>query len=171
MTAGLVEPILVLSVGNLLLSDDGVGMILLDELSRDPALGDQVEFVDGGTQGLALLGQFTGRDAVVLLDAIALGACPGTVHVLSSTGLPTCAPGSGTSHDTNALELLRFAALLDELPEQVRIIGIEPEKLATGIGLSETVASAVPAAVERAKTAILELQKALLCVSQYQERS
>src|SRR5205085_8123532 len=74
MTAGSAKPILILAVGNQLLSDDGVGIVLLDELSRDRIRGDGVEFVDGGTQGLALLGQFTGRDAVVILDAVALGA-------------------------------------------------------------------------------------------------
>jgi len=170
MTAGSVEPILVLAVGNQLLSDDGVGMVLLDELSRDPSLGDGVEFVDGGTQGLALLGQFTGREAVVLLDAVALGSAPGTVHVLRSTGLPTCVPQLATSHDANAVELLRFAALLDELPPHVVIIGVEPEILTTGIGLSEKVTAAVPAAVQQAKTNIMELQKDILCALQCPER-
>jgi len=174
MTAGSVEPILVLAVGNQLLSDDGVGMVLLDELARDPSLDHGVEFVDGGTQGLGLLGQLTGRKAVVLLDAVALGSAPGTVHVLCSTDLLTCvsqAKGCATSHDANAVELLRFAALLDELPPDVVIIGVEPEILTTGIGVSEKVAAAVPAAVQQAKTNIIELQKAILCALQCPEKS
>ena len=74
-------PILVLGIGNTLLMDDGVGVLLVEEfrcLSSLPA--DEVEFLDGGTQGLALLGRMAGRRALVILDAVNLGATPGTVH-------------------------------------------------------------------------------------------
>ena len=169
MTAGSVKPILVLAVGNQLLSDDGVGMVLLDELSRDLRGEDCVEFVDGGTQGLALLGQFTGREAVVMLDAIAMGAAPGTIH--SGVGLPACSFGSGTSHDANATELLRFAALVGELPPRVHVIGVEPEIIRTGIGLSSCVSAAIPAAVQKVKTVIQGVKEGISCASQCQAAS
>ena len=157
MTAGSVEPLLVLAVGNQLLSDDGVGMVLLDELARDGWDG-RVEFVDGGTQGLALLGRLGGRRSLLILDAIALGAEPGTVHVLNSPDLSKLnLARSTTAHESSAVELLRFAALLGELPAHVVLAGIEPDTLTTGIGLSARVAAAIPAAAEKARTIVSKL--------------
>jgi hydrogenase maturation protease len=136
-------------------------MVLLDELSREAWEG-RVEFVDGGTQGLALLGRLGGRRSLLILDAIALGAEPGTVHVLDSPDLSkldvrSTAARSTTAHESSATELLRFAALLGELPEHVVLAGIEPDTLTTGIGLSARVAAAIPAAAEKARTIVSKL--------------
>ena len=94
MTGGSVDqsparaPVLVLGLGNLLLGDDAAGLRLLAAVEREGARwGDSVEFVDGGTQGLALLGQLSGRRAAVFLDAVGVGAAPGMVHVLRPTDL------------------------------------------------------------------------------------
>jgi hydrogenase maturation protease len=147
MTGGSVdrEQVLVLGLGNLLLSDDGVGLRLLEGVAGSaPA-----EFLDGGTQGLALLPYFAGRRALIILDAVALGAPAGTVHLL--TGASLRAHRATTAHGSNALELLEVAALLGELPPSVTIIGIEPARIATGIGLSAEVECAVPEAVSLAR--------------------
>lgn len=165
-TVGLAD-ILVLAVGNQLLSDDGVGMSLLDGLSRDARWEDRVEFVDGGTQGLALLGHLSGRRALIVLDAVASGAAPGTVHVAQWGGRSTCGwiskRHASTSHESSALDLLRFAALIGELPEQVWIVGIEPERLNTGIGLSKAVCAAVPRALREVKQLLQELCRDVPC--------
>ncbi|MHC4948648.1 MAG: hydrogenase maturation protease [Planctomycetota bacterium] len=75
-------PVLVLGLGNLLLRDDGVGLTLLARLRDEHAALPGVEWLDGGTQGLALLGRLAGRRGLLVLDAVALGDAPGTVHVL-----------------------------------------------------------------------------------------
>ena len=170
MTPGSVSPVLVLGLGNTLLGDDGVGICLLEELSRNPGWGDGVEFVDGGTQGLALLGRIGNRRALVLLDALSTGTPPGTVSV-SRIGSPAC-PGTGktayptaelgarrstTAHEGNAGELLAAAALLGDLPERVFVIGIEPECLRTSCGLSDPVRDAIPRAMEQARALIEQI--------------
>jgi len=141
-------PVLVLAVGNLLLGDDGCGQAVLAELARERGRwGAAVELVDGGTQGMALLGLASGRRAVVVLDAVRLGAAPGTVHTLRGAEVTAAIAARGlTAHEGNAGELLRGAALLGELPAEVAVVGVEPERLATGIGLSAPVAAAVAAA-------------------------
>ncbi len=152
---GIVRPTLVLGVGNLLLQDDGVGLRMVEELSREPQFQDQFEFVDGGTQGIALLGYFEGRTAAMILDAVALGEPPGTVHVLRGEAFPPRA--AATAHEGNALQLLALARFLGHLPEEVVIVGIEPERVQTGIGLSQKVEGALPEALGRARE-ILEGQ-------------
>jgi hydrogenase maturation protease len=143
----------VLALGNTLLRDDGVGVEILHALEREAAeLGGAVEFVDGGTQGLALLGVLSGRRAAVILDAVALGAAPGTVHVLSADEAGRVrSRRSTTAHEGNAGELLATARLLGDLPERTMVVGIEPQEVCTGVGLSDAVARSVPEAVECAR--------------------
>jgi hydrogenase maturation protease len=152
-------PILVLGVGNTLLSDDGLGPTLLEQIAEESERWNgEVEFLDGGTQGLALLGHLSGRKAVIILDALALGSAPGTVSVLrASELLQLGAQHASTSHEGNAGELLAVATLLGELPEQVFVIGIEPQTLVTAIGLSEPVQQALPAAARRVVSLLARL--------------
>jgi hydrogenase maturation protease len=146
---GSVAPVLVLAIGNILLGDDGVGQRLLAELGHLAVRwSGSVELVDGGTQGMALLGFLTGRRAVVLLDAVAVGATPGTVHRLRNEDVFAAAPGAGTTtHEASAVELLRAAALVGALPREIAVIGVEPADLETGVGLSEVVEASLPAAL------------------------
>jgi hydrogenase maturation protease len=150
-------PVLVLAVGNVLLGDDGVGQEVLSKLDGlADRWGDRVEFLDGGTQGMALLGFLVGRRAVVFLDAVALGAAPGTLHRLRNQEVLTATPGARmTAHEASAGDLLRAAALVGQLPPEVVVIGVEPASLETGVGLSPAVQERVPAAV-RAATAVLD---------------
>jgi hydrogenase maturation protease len=150
-------PVLVVAVGNVLLGDDGVGQRLLVELSSlAERWGGGVEFLDGGTQGMALLGFLVGRRAVVFLDAVALGTAPGTVHRLRNQEVLMATPGAGmTAHETSAGELLRAVALVGELPPEVVVIGVEPASLETGMGLSPAVQGSVPAAL-RAAVGVLD---------------
>jgi hydrogenase maturation protease len=148
---------LVLGLGNLLLGDDGAGLRLLAELERRRNWGPGIEFIDGGTQGLALLGCLSGRRALLLLDAVALSAPPGTVHLLGTADLDAWdAARATTAHEGNARELLAAARLVGEYPAEVVVVGIEPEQVRAGIGLSPVVAQAVPAAVERATTILAQ---------------
>ena len=158
MTDGSVEeraPVLVLALGNLLLFDDAVGLRMLELLPRE---GPGVEYLDGGTQGLALLPYLAGRRAVVILDAVGLGAAAGTVHVLRGEDIDRFnARRAGTAHEGNALELLVTARMLGDAAGEVAVIGVEPERVATGIGLTPAVEAAVPAAVERARLVLREM--------------
>jgi hydrogenase maturation protease len=157
-------PLLLLGLGNPLLGDDGVGLRLLEALRSDvSAWGGRVEAVDGGTQGMALLGYLERRRAVVLLDAVALGAPPGTVHVLEGdTLLAACTPGGQSAHEMGAGELLRAAAMIGSLPERIALVGVEPANVATGVGLSATVEAAL---AEARRQAVAVIDRGLAAVS------
>jgi hydrogenase maturation protease len=142
------SPILVLAIGNRLLSDDGVGLDILELLQNDYKWDSRIEFVDGGTQGLALLNRLEDRRSVIFLDAVALRADPGTIHLLYGdeiTGDSDTSPK--TAHGSGAAELLAAAQLLGDLPDRIHVIGVEPEKLETSIGLSDSVQASLPNAV------------------------
>ena len=154
MTAGSVEPVLVLGLGNLLLGDDGVGLRMLEAMGSAPV---GTELVDGGTQGLALLSYLENREAIIILDAVGLGAPPGTVHVLHGEDIDRFrAARASTAHEGNALELLAIASLLGVLKDDVAVmvVGIEPGRIATGIGLTTEVEAAVGEALSACRAAI-----------------
>jgi hydrogenase maturation protease len=114
-----------------------------------------VEFLDGGTLGMALLSHISGRRALLVLDAVKLGAASGTIHVLREWDLAM--PHGMTAHESNAAEVLGVSALLGECPKSVRIIGIEPDRVSIGIGLSVSVRNALVGALDAARRAIQEM--------------
>jgi hydrogenase maturation protease len=152
-------PVLVLGLGNTLLGDDGLGPALVEQLSQDAERWkDRIEFLDGGTQGLALLGHLSGRKTVIIVDALATGVPPGTTKVLNlSEVFQMGVKGAGSAHEGNAGELLAVANILNELPDRVFVVGVEPENVATGYGLSDPVRRALPIVANRVIELLSEL--------------
>jgi hydrogenase maturation protease len=152
-------PILVLGLGNMLLSDDGVGpAVLADLVRRENRWQGKVEFLDGGTQGLALLGHLSGRRALVIVDAVRKGEAPGTVYQLTLPELREMAMSRASSgHESNAGELLAVVELLGELPDRLFVVGVEPGKVTTGLGLSPAVQKALSAAGDQVASLLEQL--------------
>lgn len=152
-------PILVLGLGNTLLGDDGVGPALIEQLlQEDHRWKDQTEFLDGGTQGLALLGHLSGREAIIIVDALLMGAPPGTTRILNASEIFQMGVNrANTPHEGNAGELLAVAKILNELPEQVFVVGVEPQSVATRYGLSEAARNALPIAAKHVRELLAEL--------------
>ena len=150
------RPPLVLGIGNLLLQDDGVGLRMLDELRQDADdWAPDVEFVDGGTQGIALLGVMGARPWMVLLDAVSHGGKPGSVYVMSGAeALALRFVTGATAHEGGAGSLLALATLTGDLPERCSVVGVEPEVVRTGIGLSPSVQGSLADAIAAARREI-----------------
>jgi len=149
-------PVLVLGLGNPLLRDDGVGLEMLRRLAMNEAVWDgQVEFLDGGTQGLTLLSAIGGRESLVVLDAIRTGSPAGTPHVFEGREVEAFHHTRGSSaHETDARELLQTAELLGDTPGAVALVGIEPEETTTGIGLSPAVLANLDDALGKARSVV-----------------
>ena len=154
-----VAPILLLAIGNPLMADDGAGQQILAQLqSKEAGWGSDVEFVDGGTQGLALLGKFEGRKAVIFLDAVRLGYKPGAVHVINGPDvLQMGRRPASSAHEGSAPDILRALQLLGDTPAEVVLVGIEPERVETRIGLSPVVRESIPLAAGFARMAVNRL--------------
>jgi len=151
-------PILVLGLGNLLLTDDGVGLTLLEQLQSARDWGDQVEFLDGGTRGIVLLAYLEGRRALLVLDAIALGDPPGTVRVIEGyENFLHLASTPGSAHEGNALQLLQSAYIIGMAPLKVAVVGVAPAELETNIGLSQVVQRSLPEALQNAESILARL--------------
>lgn len=137
------KPVLLLGLGNLLLTDDGVGVILAQQLASFP-LPKCVEVMDGGTRGLALLPYLAGRSAVVFLDAARRAGRAGELTWLRwPRDLKLRRSASLSPHEGSALELVELAALTGVLPETVWLGAITPALVQTGSGLSPALAGAL----------------------------
>ncbi len=143
------KPVLLLGLGNLLLTDDGVGVILAQQLMTCPR-PTSVEVMDGGTRGVALLPYLAGRSAVVLLDAARTAGRAGELTWLRwPRDLKLRHRASLSPHEGSALELVELAALAGVLPKTVWVGAITPAVVQTGSGLSPALAGALPQLVQQ----------------------
>ncbi len=145
--------ILVLGIGNLLLGDEGAGVRVVEALDRRFILSPPVEILDGGTSGMALMETMAGRDSLIVADAVHTGAAPGSVTVLRDREVPALFSRKISPHQLGLSDVLTALRLTDEFPGQLTLVGIEPQSLAPGIGLTP----AVTAAIEPALAQILAL--------------
>ena len=140
----------VLGLGNLLNRDEGLGVQALKLL--DAQLGEQseVELLDGGVLGLNLLMIVEECSHLLILDAVNVGKPAGTVVELRKEQIPLYAGIKLSQHQITFQEVLGLANIRGYLPENLHLIGIQPEDLSIGLELSPIVEHALPSVVYRA---------------------
>lgn len=140
---------LVLGIGNTLLSDEGVGVHVVNFLEeQNPGL-EHVSFVDGGTLSFTLAELLATHDNLIVVDAARTGGKPGDVICFENDGMDRYLTGNRQSvHEVGLGDLLDIARLSDHYPEQRALVGIEPQNLDWGETLSPSVQPAVPIAAE-----------------------
>lgn len=115
----------VVGLGNLVHSDDGVGVHAIHQLQRDPRVPPGVVLIDGGTQGLALLPHLSGFARLLVLDAIDAGQPPGTVIRLTGKACESL-PGKPSVHQLGFADMMIAFRLLGDEPEEVVLLGVQP---------------------------------------------
>ncbi len=141
------KPVLVLGLGNTLLSDDGVGVHVVEALRAARGFGDDVVLRDGGTLGLALLPELESAEALIVVDAAAFSAVPGEVRVFEGAAMDAQLAGKRhTVHEVNLVDLMGAAELSGVRPERRALVGIEPKSFEWGLAPTDVVAAAVPRA-------------------------
>ncbi len=132
-------------VGNLARSDDAVGPLIAEELSRHH-LEVPVHLSDGEPGGL--LDLWSHLDRVVVVDAVITGqGNPGTIHILQASAEPLPVVSHASSHGIGLAESIELARSLRQLPDDVRLVGIEAGSLEPGTQLTPEVREAIPDAV------------------------
>jgi hydrogenase maturation protease len=141
--------ILVLGLGNTLLTDEAVGVRVAEAVAAEPgaaALG--LRPLDGGTMGLTLMVAIEAADALIVVDAAMLDSGPGAVAHFEGAEMDDFLRHRGRNpHDIGLDDVLDGLRLQGALPERRALVGIEPERLTVGETLTPDVARAVPQAV------------------------
>jgi len=147
--------VLLIGWGNILLSDEGVGVHALRRLEQDYSYAPEVQLVDGGTSGLDLLPLFGDYRRILMLDAVALDAQAGEIAIYRGADIRRVLIQKLSVHHLGVSDVLAVAELLDYAPEEIVLVGIVPESLELGLELSPTLAARLPALVDAARS-ILE---------------
>jgi hydrogenase maturation protease len=141
---------LILGVGNLLLSDEGVGVHVLQRLAATYDMPKGVQILDGGTLGLDLLYYLEGVENLLIIDAVEMGEQPGTLLRLEGDEVPSFLSIKISPHQIGIPDMLFAAKLKDLYPRNVVLWGVQPGVLETGLDLSPPVAAQVDVLVENA---------------------
>lgn len=121
---------MILGIGNLLFTDEGFGIRVVEELQRRYAFPPNVSVVDGGVLGVSLLGVMSGADRLIVVDVIRNKGLPGDIYRLDGDAIPERIRAKNSLHQIDFLEALTLCQALDKVPKAV-ILGVEPEDIAT----------------------------------------
>jgi hydrogenase maturation protease len=144
--------ITVLGIGNLLCTDEGVGVHALRALaSRLQETMPEVDFLDGGTLGLDLLPIVEETRGLLILDAVDAGLAPASIIELQDDAIPRYGGMKLSQHQVTFTEVLGLAQIRGKLPNRISLLGMQPADLSLGVTLTSTVAKALPAFLDRAE--------------------
>jgi hydrogenase maturation protease len=137
------EKIVILCVGNVLLSDEGVGVHVANELLKID-FPPNVSVFEGGTDGFRLIDIITGADRLIVVDAVKGGGDPGSLYRFDIDDVTHSPSGFKTSvHQIGILEVINLSELIGKKP-RTTIIGVEPKSLDMGMELTPEIRAKMP---------------------------
>lgn len=142
---------LILGIGNVLLTDDGAGVHAARRLAAALTGQRDVVVLDAGTLSFTLAPLVEESERVIVLDAMELGAAPGTVRTFIDSEVDAALGRPRLSvHELGLRDVLQLARLAGRCPSRRALVGIQPESLDWGTTPTAAVSAAIPAAVAAA---------------------
>jgi len=124
------KKIVVLGCGNTLMGDDGVGIRVVERLQK-MGLPDNVEIIEAGVGGMAILSWIEDADKAVIVDAVQTGnEPPGTVYEFTDRELPPSDMFMLSLHDLNLVDTINVGRIVQKMPGEIVIIGVEVKRVA-----------------------------------------
>jgi len=121
---------LLIGVGNVLFTDEGVGVYAAKYLETNYKHDDSLEIIDGGVLGFKLMALFQEYDNVIILDTVSIEDAPGSVYRLPAEELLGLGSYRKTAHEVEIVEMLEICSMLEKMANVV-IIGIVPKDIET----------------------------------------
>ena len=140
--------VLVLGLGNTIMSDDGLGVYAIRELDK-LSWPQEVKLLDGGTSILNYWGEIGQTLNLIVVDTIISGKAPGTIYRWRA--FPGLAPLYLDSHKAGLTEAVALARQFYKLPREITLFGIEPQSWDLGESLSSEVLEALPRLISLVK--------------------
>ena len=136
------SPVLIIGIGNEYRTDDAAGLLAARKIKTLGIKG--IDVTENNGDGADLIEKWTGRNLVILIDAVLSGSAPGTLHRFRLPGpeLPSELFRFST-HLFSVNQAIYLSASLGKLPKRLVIFGIEAASFEAGTGLSPEVESAV----------------------------
>lgn len=136
--------VVILGIGNTILSDEGVGVHAAAALARHHALPEGVQVIDGGTAGMEMLDALADVDVLLVLDAVTSKQASGGVLCLTGPEVPVFFRSKLSPHQVSICDVLASLEFAGHAPRDLVLIGVEPQNLELGLELTPSVAARVP---------------------------
>ena len=145
---------LVLGIGNTLLTDEGVGVHVLQALEPELAHWPGVTLLDGGTLSFTLAGPIEEADALIVVNAANIKNKPGEWSLLKGEEMDAFLMSNrkASVHEVGLTDLRAIAILAGHWPEKRAMLAIRPQTIDWG----EQPTPAVSAAIAPVCAAIIE---------------
>ena len=140
----------VLGIGNIILSDEGFGVRVVEYLKKNFTFPDNVNLIDGGTLGVELLHFIAGTRRLLIIDSINGGAAAGKIFHLRGDEIKNHFAQKISAHEVGIQDVLTMLELTDKKIPHVELIGAQPFSLEAGVELSEPMKKLVPVFAEKA---------------------
>jgi hydrogenase maturation protease len=139
---------LVLGIGNTLLTDEGIGIHVLQALEPELADWPDVTLLDGGTLSFTLAGPIEDADALIVVDAANIKKQPGEWTLLKGEEMDAFLMSNrkATVHEVGLTDLRAIALLAGHWPEKRAMLAIQPDVIDWGELPTPAVAAAIPPA-------------------------
>jgi hydrogenase maturation protease len=142
--------IVVLGLGNILLSDEGVGVHAATALKERFSFTPSIDIIDGGTMGLDLLPLFQERDRILIIDAVDFRKSPGHTGTVEGDAIAAVLNTKLSAHHIGLADLLFTAKLTRETPFELHLVGIQPDSFEVGLALTNRVQHKLDIIIEMA---------------------
>lgn len=144
--------LVVIGVGNILCSDEGVGVHIVNELKR-MILPSYVAIFDCGTSGIAVLEAMDSARKAIIIDAVYSRGEPGTVYLYTMDDMLQMEDrllAFVSLHQFDLISTLKLANLTDayKMPHEIVLIGIEVKSLDCSLSLSDEVKKSFPKVID-----------------------
>lgn len=141
--------VLVLGIGNILMSDDGIGVRVVQGLAATYRFPKDVTLLDGGTLGLDLLPRLEGVDRLLVVDAVDCNGEPGTLIRLAGEEVPVALATKVSPHQMGLKDLIAVAELQGIRPREIVLVGVKPACIEMEMRLSPAVAASFDLLVQQ----------------------
>ncbi|MEI6600430.1 MAG: HyaD/HybD family hydrogenase maturation endopeptidase [Comamonadaceae bacterium] len=145
----------VLGIGNTILTDEAAGVRAVELLEQRYRVPDNVLVIDGGTSGMEMIEDLSDLDFLIVIDVVKTGAAPGTVVKIAGQEIPVFFRRKLSPHQIGLPDVLASLELLDAMPKEIIVLGVEPISLELGMEMTATIAVKVPELVDMAVAELL----------------
>ena len=141
------KSILIMGVGNYLMGDEGIGVHIIQEMSKRE-LPDYVDILDGGTGGFLLLSCFQVYPTIIFVDATMDGKPAGTISLIRPK-FASDFPSALSVHDVGLKDMVEAVYLMDKVPD-IHLFTVSIEEInPMTIELNQSVRDSIPILIEK----------------------
>lgn len=140
----------VLGVGNTILTDEAAGVRAVEALEKAYKMPPGVQVIDGGTSGMEMIEDLSNLDFLIVIDVVKTGAAPGTIVKIAGDEIPVFFRRKLSPHQIALPDVLACLELLDTMPREIIVLGVELISLELGMEMTPTVARQIPVLADMA---------------------